>query len=57
MLSGAELNQLLMPAKFGAVLCRAATATAGGRRTSPIAGAGGADQAKRGNAGGGGERS
>src|ERR1039458_1626256 len=27
MLSGAELNQLLMPAKFGAVLCRAAIAT------------------------------
>ena len=25
MLSGAELNQLLMPAKFGAVLCSAAT--------------------------------
>jgi hypothetical protein len=37
MLSGAELNQLLMPTKFGALPCNAATAkgAVGSRPTSP----------------------
>jgi hypothetical protein len=37
MLSGAELNQLLMPTKFGAVPCKAATSNGavGSRAISP----------------------